>query len=302
MTAQPIKLDGTGQDLGTGRPIQSAAGNYGSLADYAVAKNTTAAALTAAGWVFITPYDGTGNLVEEKWDGVAWVEDASQGELDADLAAYKVTTNRSIDKAAAVAFFTALASDGDGWMSVVYKTIEHLMKGFQALDVINDRDGDPLPENPPAYSRDSKSVTSLTQAAGTATATVTAHGYAVGELVCVGGANETEYNGWQTVLTTPDANSFTYAVDAAAASPATGTIVTQKKVHAILEKEAEKRAITVSAMADLIKPLADSQLALIADIAAIRPKAKDDVDAAADKAAIDTLYTQFQTDLAALFV
>ena len=61
-----------------------------------------------------------------------------------------------------------------------------------------------------------QTVSTLTQNAGTATATVAAHGYQVGDVVRISGAEQAEYNGLQTILTVPDANSFTFAVDSGA--------------------------------------------------------------------------------------
>ena len=68
-------------------------------------------------------------------------------------------------------------------------------------------------------------VSSITQAAGTATLTVaTAHNLAVGDYINVAGANQSAYNGWHEVLTTPTGATLTFAVDSGTASPATGTI------------------------------------------------------------------------------
>lgn len=58
-----------------------------------------------------------------------------------------------------------------------------------------------------------------------ATVTQTAHGKSVGDECVILGANETGYDGIQTVETVPTANTYTYALDAMVASPATGTIV-----------------------------------------------------------------------------
>jgi uncharacterized phiE125 gp8 family phage protein len=68
-----------------------------------------------------------------------------------------------------------------------------------------------------------KTVSSLTQTGGTATATVTNHGYITGEYVIIKGATPDGYNG-DHQITVVDANTFTYSVSAALASPATGTI------------------------------------------------------------------------------
>lgn len=71
-----------------------------------------------------------------------------------------------------------------------------------------------------------KSVTSLTQSLGVATATVTAHGYADGDPVVLAGADQTGYNGLVNVTyLTP--NTFSFPVAASTVSPATGTITAQ---------------------------------------------------------------------------
>lgn len=68
-------------------------------------------------------------------------------------------------------------------------------------------------------------ITSITQTARTATVTCAAsHGLATGFKVTVSGANESEYNLSNAVITVTGATTFTYAVDSGAASPATGTI------------------------------------------------------------------------------
>jgi hypothetical protein len=70
--------------------------------------------------------------------------------------------------------------------------------------------------------------------------------------------------------------------------------------YPIIEAEAAKRGITAGAMVSLIKPLSDAQWNLIRDIEKFRAPARDDVDAAADMAAVDVVYAQWQTDLASI--
>jgi hypothetical protein len=71
---------------------------------------------------------------------------------------------------------------------------------------------------------DSISVTSITQAAGTATLTAAAnHNLATGDYVDVRGATQNDYNGIVAVTVT-GATTFTYTVDGGTVSPATGTI------------------------------------------------------------------------------
>lgn len=68
-----------------------------------------------------------------------------------------------------------------------------------------------------------KSVTSLTYANGTVTASCTGHGLGDGDPTIIAGATPSGYNG--TVNSSyVDANTFTYKVSSALTSPATGTI------------------------------------------------------------------------------
>jgi hypothetical protein len=77
---------------------------------------------------------------------------------------------------------------------------------------------------------DTASIT-ISRTGSVATVSLTAHGYAVGDRVVIAGCTETEYNGTQTIVTVPNANSFTYAVTGSPASPATGTPVVNTQVR-----------------------------------------------------------------------
>lgn len=68
-----------------------------------------------------------------------------------------------------------------------------------------------------------QTLTSVTQSAGVATATLTSHGYLEGEYVYVYGGDQTGYRGRVLVLSVPTSGTFTYAVDSATVSPGTGT-------------------------------------------------------------------------------
>lgn len=67
---------------------------------------------------------------------------------------------------------------------------------------------------------------SLTRSGATVTVNLVGHGFTVGQRARIVGANEAQYNGWQTVTTVADADNFTYDLPASAtpSSPATGTI------------------------------------------------------------------------------
>ena len=63
---------------------------------------------------------------------------------------------------------------------------------------------------------------SITRVGATATVTHTAHGYNDQESILISGCTQTEYNGVFTI-TVVDANTYTYTVTGAPATPATGT-------------------------------------------------------------------------------
>jgi len=76
----------------------------------------------------------------------------------------------------------------------------------------------------PATLGTDKTVVSITRSGGTATATVTAHGYTTGDVVNIAGAAQTEYN-LDATITVTGLDTFTYAVSGTPTTPATGTIV-----------------------------------------------------------------------------
>lgn len=77
-----------------------------------------------------------------------------------------------------------------------------------------------------------KGVSGITRVSTTATATSSAHGYSNGDTVIVSGAVQTEYNGTFTVSNVA-ANTFDYTVSGTPTTPATGTILVQKRRHLI---------------------------------------------------------------------
>jgi hypothetical protein len=70
-----------------------------------------------------------------------------------------------------------------------------------------------------------QSITGITRSASVATVNKTGHGYSVGMVISHSGANEDGYNGNKTVASVIDANNYTFAVDPATATPATGTLL-----------------------------------------------------------------------------
>ena len=74
-----------------------------------------------------------------------------------------------------------------------------------------------------------KTLTSITESSGTATATSTAHGFVAGDRIRIAGATPSIYNGTKLVLTAPTADTFTFAVTAGTGS-ASGTITAREFV------------------------------------------------------------------------
>lgn len=73
-----------------------------------------------------------------------------------------------------------------------------------------------------------RSVSGVTRSGATATATTTvAHGYNVGDIVLVAGADQADYNG-NVVITSLTTTTFSYAVDNSPVTPATGTITVKR--------------------------------------------------------------------------
>lgn len=101
-------------------------------------------------------------------------------------------------------------------------------------------------------------VTSITRSGYTATVTMTAHPFSVGDEAFIQGAVEIDYNGLQTVQTVPTANTFTFTVNGLPTSPATGTITAAEISGEPVE--IPRTVITDSAYAAIqIKNLPNSQ-------------------------------------------
>lgn len=73
---------------------------------------------------------------------------------------------------------------------------------------------------------DAISVTSITRSSQTATVTCTAHGLVTGNIAAIRGAVQPDYNG-DFVITKTNANVYTYQVQGAPTTPATGTITSR---------------------------------------------------------------------------
>jgi hypothetical protein len=64
----------------------------------------------------------------------------------------------------------------------------------------------------------------ITRSGFIATVTQASHGYAVGDETVIAGADQTDYNGVQTVASVPTSGTFTFVVEETPVTPATGTI------------------------------------------------------------------------------
>ena len=89
----------------------------------------------------------------------------------------------------------------------------------------------------------SVTLTSVAVATNVATATLEAHGFAVGDVITVAGANLAYVNGTKTIATVPTADTFTYAATGADAT-ATGTITARVTAQGILETDANESSST----------------------------------------------------------
>ena len=72
-----------------------------------------------------------------------------------------------------------------------------------------------------------KTLSSITESSGTATATSTTHGFSAGDRIRITGATPSIYNGTKVILTAPTADTFTFAVTAGTGS-ASGTITARQ--------------------------------------------------------------------------
>ncbi len=91
-----------------------------------------------------------------------------------------------------------------------------------------------------------RSVSTLTQTAGLATAVSTAHGFSTGDIVKISGATPAGYNVAASV-TVVNANTFTFAVDSALSSSATGTIMAGDSVVALIIAPGQAMTVATSA-------------------------------------------------------
>jgi hypothetical protein len=70
----------------------------------------------------------------------------------------------------------------------------------------------------------------------------------------------------------------------------------------ILKAEADAKGVAIGTLATQVRDRNGNAWTLMADIEAIRPKAHDDIEAATDRAGVDTVYAAWQTAIAAVTV
>lgn len=88
----------------------------------------------------------------------------------------------------------------------------------------------------------SATLTSVVVASNVATATLAGHGFKVGDKLTIAGGSLAYANGTITVVSVPDANTFTYAATGSNAT-ATGTITASYTAQAIIETDANQGAL-----------------------------------------------------------
>ena len=94
-----------------------------------------------------------------------------------------------------------------------------------------------------------KTITSITESSGTATATSTAHGFVAGDRIRIDGATPSAYNGTKLVLTALTADTFTFAVTAGTGS-ASGTITAREFVGCSIYDYDRSNLLPLNKLAD----------------------------------------------------
>jgi len=96
----------------------------------------------------------------------------------------------------------------------------------------------------------SKTLTSITESSGTATATSTAHGFASGSRILISGASPSAYNGTKVILSVPTADTFTFSI-ASGTGSASGTITARDFVGAALYDSDPETMLPRNKLADV---------------------------------------------------
>lgn len=94
-----------------------------------------------------------------------------------------------------------------------------------------------------------KTLASITESGGTATATSTAHGFVAGDRIRIAGATPSIYNGTKLVLTAPTADTFTFDVTAGTGS-ASGTITAREFIGCSIYDYDRSNLLPLNKLAD----------------------------------------------------
>lgn len=95
----------------------------------------------------------------------------------------------------------------------------------------------------------SRTITSITESSGTATATSTAHGFSTGDRILISGATPSIYNGTKIILSVA-ADTFTFAVTAGTGS-ASGTITGREFIGAAIYDADPQTLLPKNKLADV---------------------------------------------------
>jgi hypothetical protein len=121
-----------------------------------------------------------------------------------------------------------------------------------------------------------RTLTSLTQSAGVATATLNNHGLAVDRWILITGATPSGYNGWFKI-TNATANNFTYSCSAGLSSPATGTIGVSSTIPAQDWGFSDKSVRTIDFGGAQASKTASFEIKYFQDIDGLQEYLEDDV-------------------------
>jgi RHS repeat-associated protein len=224
--------DGTVTDFydvrrdGSGHPIDGSLGTNLS-SKYGRFKHSTSA-------------NGT-TTVEATYDGNGYVttltrSDSASGASERLVYTYATVTNDLVSSGSEATLIASVElqrpAGGGGWTAVrradyAYYTGRYWTGSAWANDA-NGRLGD-LKLAATTDPATKQTLSSLTRSGSTATATLTAHGYHVGDLVVISGADQSEYDG-TFVVTSVTSNTFSYALRGQPATTATGTVTANRPI------------------------------------------------------------------------
>ena len=135
-----------------------------------------------------------------------------------DQVVYAYTNNNSVAKTVTTAVQSVTTSSGQNGTIVDINCVDSMPQDLSFVA----RGSMSLANNVLTVAAESsKTVTAMSWTSGVVSATATAHGFSVGDVVTIGGVTPVGYNGVHIVTSVPNANSFTFAL---AANPGTVTV------------------------------------------------------------------------------